>query len=405
MEEYDVIIAGAGPAGLSAAVELSKHKDIKILLIEKRKKLGSDKIWTCWESELKPFGLDSIIANKSEKIVFRTYLGTTAEKDSDHCAINQDAFFKEMFSRIKKVNFNFLNNCRFISYEYDADKKIIIKTDRGNFKSKLLIDATGIESPVIKNKKIKFSEDYYYVYSKIFETDYIDRNKMVLLDVAFYNKYNPWFWVIPLSSKKFILGTYYFTNKDLPRNICENNIKNYIKQRNMKVRKTFKISVGRIHLSNFQRTYFDNIILVGESANQAVPANAYLFIKSLMFGKIAAEVAEDALKYNNLSSRFLKRYEQRWKREVALCYTFNQILGKVIKSLDNKEIDESFKIINKIDGQVIKRFEIGDLTRKDIILTLYHIFRHFKLNFLLNKFNQHKIFYLQKILKLVTLFF
>ena len=37
--KYDVIIVGAGPSGIFAALELIKKKDIKVLLLEKGKGL------------------------------------------------------------------------------------------------------------------------------------------------------------------------------------------------------------------------------------------------------------------------------------------------------------------------------------------------------------------------------
>ncbi len=40
MERYDVIIVGAGPAGIFAALELSKERDFKVLMVEKGKDIG-----------------------------------------------------------------------------------------------------------------------------------------------------------------------------------------------------------------------------------------------------------------------------------------------------------------------------------------------------------------------------
>jgi len=404
MKEYDVIIAGAGPAGLSVAGELSKDRKIRILLIEKRKKLRSNKPWTCWASELEQFDLKSIIANKSKKIVYRTYLGTTAEKNSDYCVVDQNKFFKEMFLRINKENFDFLAGCKFISYNYSSEGGIIIRTSKGRFKSKILVDATGLSSPVLKRNNIKNSKDYYYIYSKIMETDYINPSKMVLLDVLFRDKYKVWFWLIPFSSKKFIIASYYFTKDHIPLKHASNNLKRYLKLHKIKA-KTLETRVGVIHPCDFQKTYFGNILLVGESANQAVPANAYLFVKSLMFGKIAAKTAIEALYENNFSESFLKRYENKWKKKVGLSYTFEQMLGKIIYSFNDEDVDYSFMILDKVPDETVKRFETGDLTRKDILLISYYMIRYFKLGFLLGKFNQHKSFYLKRFLKLMYLFF
>ena len=50
--KYDVIIVGAGPSGIFAALELIKKKDIKVLLLEKGKGL-KDRINLVQSSKLK----------------------------------------------------------------------------------------------------------------------------------------------------------------------------------------------------------------------------------------------------------------------------------------------------------------------------------------------------------------
>ena len=57
--DYDIIIAGAGPSGLSVAHDLSK--DFKILLIDKRKIPYTTSAWYSYEDRVKKNNLDFYI--------------------------------------------------------------------------------------------------------------------------------------------------------------------------------------------------------------------------------------------------------------------------------------------------------------------------------------------------------
>jgi flavin-dependent dehydrogenase len=337
-------------------------------------------------------------------MIYRTYLGADLEVESDHCIVNQKKFFKEMLSGIDRKKCRIIFGCGFSSYEYTEDKKILVKTNKGNFNAKLLIDASGIDSPVMKKNSIKTTDDYYFTYAKIIDTDYIDPSKMVLLDIPFHDKYKLWFWMIPISSKRFVLASYYMTGKDIPLAHAKNNVERYIKMHSIKVLKS-ETKVGRLYWCDFQKTSFDNILLVGESANQGVPLNAYLFAKIFTFSRIAAEVAEEALKKDDFSGKFLKRYDRAWKKNVALSYSFNRIYASISKYLDDEETDLSFRVMQHLPAATLKRYETGGINRKDILLIHYSMLRYMKFSEIIKIFVKRPLFYLKSYMKLAAAYF
>ena len=55
MNNYDIIIIGAGLSGLTLASELSKKTAKSILILEKKRKFSFDKNWCFWDRPYNPF--------------------------------------------------------------------------------------------------------------------------------------------------------------------------------------------------------------------------------------------------------------------------------------------------------------------------------------------------------------
>ena len=75
MKQYDVVIIGAGPAGLSAAAYLGNNSDLNALLLERNKIGETSKVWAEFPDRIRQAGLEDSVANETSHVQQRTYFG------------------------------------------------------------------------------------------------------------------------------------------------------------------------------------------------------------------------------------------------------------------------------------------------------------------------------------------
>lgn len=126
-KKYDVIIIGGGPAGLTAGIYIGRAK-LKVLIIEKE-------------------GIGSLIM---------------AHKVDNYPGFPEGISGKELYTLMKKQAEKFgveFLNATLLDFDIysDAESKIA-KTDKGNFKAKVVIIATG--NGKNGNKKLKGEEEF-----------------------------------------------------------------------------------------------------------------------------------------------------------------------------------------------------------------------------------------------------
>jgi len=159
---YDVVIIGAGPAGLSVGSELSK--ELKVLLIEKNKAGETSRSWFV--------PLD--VANRNEDVKEFTYGGikrylARTFSGADICwdvrLFERYPFVKEKeilpywANVIRENHSEIIDECFYLDHAVE-NEIVTIYTSEGNFNCKLLIDASGYDSVILKKYGIK--QDYYW---------------------------------------------------------------------------------------------------------------------------------------------------------------------------------------------------------------------------------------------------
>ncbi len=162
LETYDFIIVGAGPAGLAIGSELSRN--YRGLIIEKNEAGKTDRFWfvpfNVVDDRIMPYTFGGVT-----RFLTRTYKGANlswqAKQFERYPYVNEHTLLPYWVEEIKKSGSRILDHCLF--QDLSVKKGIVtVKTDQGDFRAKLLIDASGYDSPIVKKYRIRRKNLYWW---------------------------------------------------------------------------------------------------------------------------------------------------------------------------------------------------------------------------------------------------
>ena len=257
MENYDVVIVGAGPAGLRCAEELAKS-DKTVLLLEKNKVIGPK---VC-AGGLPVSDLDRF--NIPENMLEKKYKAMTIHSCFFQNEITSDDYFlytidREKFGQwqLSKIDKNKIE-IRTESVVTEVDKNYVVVNGDEKIGFKYLVGADGANSVVRKYLKLKtekFCVSMQYI---------IPNKNYQKLEFFFDSKlFCSWYaWIFP--RKDFVsIGCGCNVNMLSARKLRE-NFNLWLKKENI------DISNGEFQAFSINYDYkgyrFDNIFLAGEAA-------------------------------------------------------------------------------------------------------------------------------------------
>lgn len=343
-DDYDVVVVGGGPAGLSAAVECSRG-GLSTLLIEKDDIYQAKKNWEGFSQEVEDFGIrkavvrehkiDRWICGYGEKA---SVYDMQAVGNTKRYVIDQSKFTKIM---VDKGSFEVKDHTTVKECVREGNyAKIEAKDKEGNVEkigAKLVIDASG-PTANISRKMGKFLHwDWGWIsYGGLMQNadiSKLDINRDVCLHIMCKA---PTDWgarsceisIYPRGDDSVdICFSFHLLKGDIkvinPIAHLEDE-KEYCKSTLSKVIPYFNDH----HLNGFfdpkriEREYYgfgkesivkepyaDNLLMAGDAAGLAPPLYSYGLESSLRSGKIAGFFAQKAIQEDNLTSSYLKGYE------------------------------------------------------------------------------------------------
>ncbi|PIN84901.1 MAG: hypothetical protein COV47_05000 [Candidatus Diapherotrites archaeon CG11_big_fil_rev_8_21_14_0_20_37_9] len=371
-EIYDVIVVGAGPAGGSAGLHCAKS-GLKTLIIEEHATIGEPV--HCGEC-LSRFATENTGIILPEEVISQHVKGVRIIfPDGTANILNEDGFVLEkhkfeqwLAGQAQKAGAEIKLETRL--QELEKKKNVWeVKTSKGNFNAKIIIDASGVASVV--SRKLNLNERFETVTGIQYEITGVERD--CYLDFFIWPRLAPegYLWMIPKSDTRANVGLV-TTETRSAKTFTDQFVKEKGWEKNNKV-KTFG---GLIPASGpVKKTYSDGLMLIGDAAGFTSPlfeGGSHLGLKS---GQFAAQVAKEAIAKNDFSKETLSKYENLWKNEFPkydalvkgkkALYNFtdeelNLIARSFPKEFDNfgflEKIIFGIKVLSKKPGLLKKGF-------------------------------------------------
>jgi len=392
----EVIVVGAGPAGVSAAITLARAGK-KVLLVERGSFAGAKNVFggaiyveptkEIFPNFLSEAPIERFISEHRYSLLTKEEATTISYKTRDTaqnaCTVIRAKFDRWCVEQAKQAGVYFAPNTVVKKLIIDKDKVVGIKTDIEEYYADIIILADGVNSLLAKQLEMRKTIKPKHVALSVKEVIKLDKN---ILEERFNLNENSGcvYELIGYPMDKELGLGFLYTNKDTvsigigvgledlkKQELNVNDILEELKKHPLiaNLIKDGELVEYSAHLipeggyNRIPKLYGDGVMVVGDAAmlvNNIHWEGTNLALKS---GKFAGETAIEALNNRDFSENSLSLYQQKLENSYIIkdLKTYKDILGNInprSKSFFGyypKKIAEFFEIFTNVNGKPKKQ--------------------------------------------------
>jgi geranylgeranyl reductase family protein len=335
---YDVVIAGGSVAGLLCAREIAENKN-SVLVIEEDYEIGTPEhcgglVSTKGLEKLGviPFGKTFDYLIESAKIYAPNGNSFSINSKKQQVAeISRRELDKQIAHQAQKNGAVIKVRTSFQELTKEG-----VRTNEGEVKCKIFVDARGVSSLIQKDRTGILSSAQYEIYA-----DWIKKGRV---EVFFDQEKYPGFfaWIIPSGEGKGKVGV---AGRGIKvAEILEKFLEE--KGSHSTIRKIF----APIWIKGPIKKFVDGkTVIIGDAAGQAKPTTSGGIYTSGMGGLLAGKAISKFLESNNESD--LEDYQKQWKQKFGKEFEKQLLARKILERIDNSTIN---KLFESITPEIIK---------------------------------------------------
>ncbi len=358
----DIVVVGGGPSGSFTALNLAKM-GAKVTVFEEHEKIGLPSHCAGHISirSLKNLGLyplpESILENTFSQANFYS---PTGFKFSVHlgkpvtCSLNREAFDKLIAEKAEAAgaSYHLKSRVQSLIVKNNVVKGVTVKQSGGTEKSvpaKIVVDAEGISSRLLRQAGLSPFNRNSLVYTVEAEVEGVKDMELNAVDVYMGKMFAPGFyaWLIPRfdGTAKVGLATKSGNPKESLTWLMSNHPGATKKLGRAKITQTsfHSISLG----GTISKAFSSGFIAVGDAASQIKPTTGGGVIFGLTCARIAAQVINEALEKNDVSSAFLQLYQQRCRETLGFDLNVMLRIRHFLDSLSDEKVDRVLRFCAK----------------------------------------------------------
>lgn len=354
--KFDVLIVGAGPAGIATAIALG-NSNLSVGLLDKatfpRDKTCGDALSVDVVNQLKilsPALLDSFNDFKRKVPSFGVQIFSPDGKHIDipfiHDHQKRCGFICERYDfdyllvqHAKHFsNIHFIEDCQ-VKYLENKDNKINAHTSHGNFTGQLVVGADGAHSIVGKMlNNVTPDKNHYSAGLRIYYEGVTALHQQNFIELHFFADILPgYLWIFPLPDNKANVGIGMLSAAVSKKKINLKEILNKILSTDPELQERFRDATPLESVKGFglplgsKRRVLsgERFLLTGDAASLIDPFTGEGIANAIRSGRVAASHILKGFEQNNFSKSFNSQYDREiynrmWK-ELKLSRTLQQL--------------------------------------------------------------------------------
>ena len=337
MKNYDVVIVGAGTAGLMLARELGKLKH-KTLILDRKSNLLEFSFNTLGSfMKIEDFGLsENVIAQKIDTAVMHS-------KSFKHCIkgntfiLDKKLVHEELLNALDDEYITIQLNTLIKKINKNTDGKYTsIEDSKGNsFEAKIFVDASGTSGVIskeegLREKNVELGPGVEY------NVQYLGKpnEAHLFFGKEFKGGYG---WIFPLKNQRATIG-FGTVNQNMFKNL-KNTLNEIIESPRVKklvVKDNNLVEGGSLPITSVLTKFVkENLVCVGDSVSQVNPivGEGYKFIFEAAI--MASKAISKSLHSGSLDSLF--DYEKVWEKRFLANYERSKIAQQRMVKLTNSD--------------------------------------------------------------------
>lgn len=345
----DVLVVGAGPAGLLSAREAAR-RGAQVVVLEEHGEVGSPNHCA---GILSVEGLRRLGVEPSKLFVQqeikggRVYSpnGTEIEIRSGRTrayAIDRAIFDKKLAEEAIEAGAEIWTHGKAERLLTEGERVTGVRAEKDReIQAKVTIDAEGPLATLARSVGMVSKRTGVLAGINCEIPANVD---VSLVEVWIGHEVAPGFfaWVVPLQGQTRC-GLGCSEGNPLPR------LESFLEHRfNMKpsghLRRGFILTGGPV-----KRSFMDGLVLVGDAAGQTKATTGGGVILGGFCGVKAGEVAAEAVESGDASARVLSRYEAWWKRELGMEFSSMSSARRIFDKLSDEKLDQLFAVFERED--------------------------------------------------------
>jgi len=359
-EIYDIIVAGAGVVGLTYADKLA-DSGLKILLYDHGTLGITKKSWLIPGKWLETVGYSQYATNKIDHFGIYSYLHNQSiiRKASPELAcvtIDESRFFSDRLASIKSKGVEIAEHTEMLTWQ-DKGDYLELKSSKGVYKTKLLLDCTGVNSRFIKRGGNIKQQYYWPVYGLKFSGSNSPLNQSYLAaHIADYKGMKVFINDVPEGDSGYIPWMYLLTRTEIPllelRNLYQEMLKTDFLKNLVYGHKVIGEKFGWIPAWDVKTRASNRILSLGDAGALAPWVSAMTF--SFILHKLPEWLPSilSSINNNKLAEGDLNKIVTLSNQE-EIFFDLSKLIFILMRNASSEEFEKLIKAYSEVDISII----------------------------------------------------